>query len=206
MCLYGAALAFQMPVMHAGHAADSVADPFSLFNHHLAGVLVIFVAVFTFLEESTNGNRPWVKYLWPFPLIVLSLYLLLRSDNDLTWPLQLSVWMPDVEAVQHKLFALLALALGGVEFLRRTGRLKHPAWRYIFYSLIFAGGVFLVFHSGVQHTHLIHLQHIRMGTTAVAIGGLKLFSEIMPHLTWLRLYLVPSFFLALGLQLAFYVE
>src|SRR2546425_5742576 len=46
-------------------------DAFSLFNHHLAGVLVIVLAVFTALEGSPLGTQhPWLKYLWPLPLFV----------------------------------------------------------------------------------------------------------------------------------------
>ncbi len=199
------ALAFFQHDMHGmSHEMASEADPFSLFNHHLAGWLVVLVGLLTLLEESRFGQRRWVKCLWPLPLLAVAVFVLLRSDSDITW--QFSVWLPDTEAVQHKLFGLLALAIGLIELLRRTGHLTHVVWRYLFYAGLFGGGAFLLFHSGVQHSHIIHQQHIRMGATAIAIALAKVLADVTPRTAWLRMYLVPALFLGLGLQLAFYVE
>ena len=201
---FALALALQHD-MHAGHEMAPPPDPFSLFNHHLAGLLVILVAVFTYLEESRFGTtHRWVKYLWPLPLLAVATFVLLRSDSFVT--LHWSEWLPDTEAVQHKLFGLLALAIGGIELLRRAGQLQHPAWGYVFYAGAFIGGLFLLFHAGVQHSHIIHQQHIGMGTAAVAIAVAKTWSDFQKHSPWLRLYLVPALFVVLGLQLALYVE
>jgi hypothetical protein len=199
-------LAAQMHDMHAGHEMPYAPDPFSLFNHHLAGVLVIFLSLFTFLEESPFGKKhSWVKFLWPTPLILEALNVILRGDSELTWPIRLATIMPDSEAVQHKIFALVALAIALIELFRRTGRLTHPGWRYIFYGLMLGGGIALLFHTG-HHTAKIHRQHLWMGSWAIAAALTKVLADARPQTAWLRLYALPAFLLALGLQLAFYVE
>ncbi len=199
-------LAAQMHDMHAGHEMSSQPDPFSLFNHHLAGVLVIILGAFTFLEESPFGRKhSWVKFLWPAPLILVALNVIFRGDSDLTWPIRLATIMPDTEAVQHKIFALVALAIAFIELFRRTGRLTHPGWRYIFYGLMLGGGIALLFHTG-QHTAKIHTQHLWMGTWCIGAGVTKFLADLRPAAAWLRLYALPTFILALGFQLAFYVE
>jgi len=198
-------LAAQVHDMHAGHGMYPP-DAFSLFNHHLAGVLVIVLAVFTALEGSPLGKQyPWVKYLWPLPLFVEATNVVLRGDSELKWPLRLATIMPDAEAVQHKIFALLTFGIAFIELFRRTGHLTHPGWRYVFYGLMFGGGVFLLFHSG-HHTAVIHRQHLWMGTWCIAAATTKVLGDLKSELAWLRLYILPVFILALGLQLVFYVE
>ena len=56
------ALFLQSRDMSGMHDMPYTPNQFSLFNHHLAGVLIIFLAVFTFLEESADGKaHSWVK-------------------------------------------------------------------------------------------------------------------------------------------------
>ncbi len=46
------ALARQMIQMHAGNDMASMPDKDSLFNHHLAGTLVLLLGVFAYQEQS----------------------------------------------------------------------------------------------------------------------------------------------------------
>ncbi len=200
------ALFLQSHDMASMHDMPHTPDQFSLFNHHLAGVLILFLAVFTFLEESAFGKaHSWVKYLWPMPLFAEAIFIILRGDSELQWPIRLATIMPDAEAVQHKIFALLALGIAIIEFFRRTGRLSHPGWRYVFYGLMFVGGIFLFFHSG-HHTMKIHYQHWAMGTWCVAVAVARVGADLKPRTTWLPRYLLPLFIMGVGLQLFFYVE
>jgi len=200
------ALLLQAHDMPGMHDMPYTPDQFSLFNHHLAGVLIIFLAIFTFLEESALGKaHSWVKYLWPMPLFAEALNVILRGDSELKWPLRLATIMPDAEAVQHKIFALLALGIAFIELFRRTGRLSHPGWRYIFYGLMFAGGIFLFLHGG-HHTMTIHHEHWAMGGWCIAVAATRVTADLKPNVIWLPRYLLPLFILGLGLQLFLYVE
>ncbi len=199
------ALALQIHEVHAGHG-PSAPDEFSLFNHHLAGLFLILLAGIAFLERTALGQRRGVQYLWPLPLIGLGIYLLLRSDGEITWRFASAQWLPDAEAVQHKLFALLAVAIGVIELLRRARKLKHPGWRYIFYGCLFLGGLFLLFHSGASHSHVVHRQHIGMGISAMGVSVARVLADNRSGDRWLGLYLLPGLILVLGLQLLFYFE
>jgi hypothetical protein len=190
--------------MHHLAGPSQAADPLSLFNHHLAGWMLILVAVFGVLELSPLKKYDWVRRLWPLPLIFLATCMLLRSDREHLSDLTLANVLSDPEELQHKLFALLALFIGFLELLRRTDRLKHFLWSYVLYSAIIAGGVFLLFHGG-QHSQAVHQQHLQMGGTAVAIGVTKTVGDLSTRLVWPRV-LLASLFLALGLELVRYYE
>jgi putative copper resistance protein D len=179
-------------------------DPLSLFNHHLAGWMLVLMAVFGVLEGSALNRRHWGRYPWPLPLIFLAILMLLRSDREHLSELTLANILSDPEELQHKLFALLALAIGLLELVRRTGRLNHFLWSYVLYTAMIGGGIFLLFHGG-QHSYAVHKQHLWMGATAVAIGVTKTIGDLSPRLAWLR-FLLASLFLALGLELVRYYE
>ncbi len=199
------ALALQTHHMHEA-PQPSTPDLDSLFNHHLAGGLVILVALFSYVERTQIAERRWVRYLWPLPLLFLGVFLMMYSDNPQFWPFGFSRWLPDPAAVQHKIFALVAILLGLIELFRRTGRLTHPAWPHVLSVLMLGAGVFLFMHRGDHHSHVIHVEHMWMGTEAVALSLTKIVADLRPRIRWLGLYAVPALLLALGLQLFFYVE
>jgi hypothetical protein len=196
-------LALQMHE-HMGHDM-AMPDPVSLFNHHLAGVLVILLGIFAYLEQTELAERRWVRYLWPLSPIILGVFLLIYSDNPQFWPFQLSRWARHWTAWQHKIFATVAILLGLIELLRRTGRLQHPAWKQVLNLLMVGAGVFLLFHKG-HHAHIVHIEHIWMGTVAVVLSLAKIVADLGLGGRWLGLYAVPGLMVALGLQLALYVE
>jgi hypothetical protein len=190
--------------MHHTAGPPQAPDPLSLFNHHLAGWMLILVAVFGVLELSPLKKYDWVPRLWPLPLIFLATLMLLRSDREHLIDLTLANTLSDPEELQHKLFAILALAIGLLELSRRAHRLNHVLWSYVLYAAIIAGGVFLLFHGG-QHSQAVHQQHLWMGGTAVAIGVTKTLGDLSTRQVWPRL-LLASLFLALGLELVRYYE
>jgi len=193
-----------MDHMHMEHM-NMGPDELSLFNHHFAGTLLILTAVFGFIEESPLRKYRWARYLWPLPLMVLAIYLLLRSDSEHVSGLALSHILADPEAVQHKLFALLAMGIALLELLRRTGHLKHLAWSYILYTGMVAGGIFLLLHGG-HHSMAVHEQHRIMGITAISIGVVKALGDILKNQIWLRSIALPMAMLALGIELVRYYE
>lgn len=201
--LHFLALALQMHE-HTGHDM-AMPDPVSLFNHHLAGVLVLLLGIFTYLEQTELAERRWAKYLWPLPLLFLGTFLMIYSDNPQFWPFKLSRWARHWSAWQHKIFAMVAILLGLIELFRRTGRLKHPAWGQILNVLMLGAGIFLFFHKG-HHAHVIHVEHLWMATVAVVLSLTKIVGDLGLGGRWLGLYAVPALFVTLGLQLALYVE
>jgi hypothetical protein len=199
------ALALKMIQMHAGHDTASMLDKDSLFNHHLAGTLVILLGVFAYLEQSELSRQRWVKLLWPLPLLALGTYLMLWSDNPQLRPFEFSSWMPSRNSLQHKIFALFEILLGLIELLRRTGHLKHIAWRQLLNGLILGAGIFLFFHRD-HHSHVVHVEHFWMAVVAVTTALVKILTDYQNRTSWLSLYVMPALFVALGLQLALYVE
>ena len=149
-------------------------DPDSLRNHHIAGFGIIFLALLTYLEERNFAKLKYLKYFWPTLLYVIGFAVLIWSDPG-TWPDGDTPLSTQPEAIQHKIFALIALAIATVELFRRTGTLRHLAWRGVLSGAILTAGVFLLFHHG-RHVHVVHLQHRAMGITA-ALLGLAKFTE-----------------------------
>jgi len=176
---------------HGGNEAF-VPDPVSIFDHHLAGVLLILMGIFAFLEHSSLASRHnWMKYLYPLPLLGLGLFLF-NGEFDKT-------------EVQHKFFETIAVLVGLIELLRRTKWLHQPAWPQVLNVLMLGGAFFLLFHTG-QHSAIIHLQHRWMGIVAITLAASKILSDVGWGGRWLGRYAVPALMLIFGLQFAFYIE
>lgn len=99
----------------------------------------------------------------------------------------------------------MAVLLGLIELFRRTGWLKHPAWRQVLNVLMLGAGVFLFFHTG-HHAPVVHVEHFWMAAVAVVLSLVKIVADLGLGGRWLGLYAVPALFVMLGLQLALYVE
>jgi len=155
---------------HSG-MAEPGPDPDSLRNHHIAGFGIIFLALLTYLEERNFAKLKYLKFFWPALLYVIGFAVLIWSDPG-TWPDGDTPLSTQPEAIQHKIFAVIALVIATVELFRRMGTLKHIAWRAVLSGAILTAGVFLLFHHG-RHVHVVHLQHRAMGLTAALLGFAK---------------------------------
>lgn len=201
LALHGHALLLQMgdmPGMGDGP------DPFSLFNHRLAGALVILLGVLALADATATGRWAWLRLLWPAPLLALGVYLLLRSDGP-EWPPDIAAQLATSEGRQHKLLALLTLTLGGIELARRLGRLRRPAWPYVFDAVVLAAGGLLLLHGG-HDSELVHRQHVGMAAVALGIGVGKVAADLMTDARWIAAGVLPVLFVALGVQLLLYTE
>jgi putative copper resistance protein D len=121
----------------------------SEFNHHLAGVLVIFAGIFILAESRLSRRWPVVRFAWPACFLAAGLFLLVFSDTEI-WPFgPQSPWYAithNAEDLQHKIFSIILLALGYVEFQRARGRWKSP-WAALFFPVVgTAGAILLLFH------------------------------------------------------------
>ena len=96
----------------------------SEFNHHLAGFFVMLGGAFILFQSVFAKRWPAVKYVWPACFLIGGVFLLVWSDTEL-WPFGHREWLEALrnnrEVLQHKLFALLLLGLGVIEWQRARG-------------------------------------------------------------------------------------
>jgi hypothetical protein len=142
-----AALSSVSVVSTSGQQLDPTA-PASELNHHLVGYALIAIAGLVIAGQSTRRLRP-LQLVWPMVFIAMGLFLAVWSDGEI-WPRGNLNWLwlvhHDAEARQHKIYAILLVAMGIIEYLRARGKLS-PFWRTWAFSLLAVFGVvFLLFH------------------------------------------------------------
>jgi putative copper resistance protein D len=116
----------------------------------------------------------------------------------------------DHEILQHKMYGILALAVGSIELFRRMGRIGHKAWASPLPLMAIVGGLMLFGHSHGFHpsAEKIAIHHAVMGTMAVTAGSSKLVSawaglrESSARWEWVWVSLI----LLIGVQLLMYSE
>ena len=171
------------PPEDPAQAAKRLADKQeSEFNHHLAGLFVIFAGIFILAESHLAKRWPVVRFAWPMCFLAAGLFVLIYSDTEI-WPFgPQTPWYAithNTEDLQHKIFSIILLALGYVEFQRVRGRLKSP-WANWFFPLVGAGGAILLLfhaHSGdMQAPHAmesmarIQIQHRWFAATGLGVA------------------------------------
>jgi hypothetical protein len=153
---------------HGRNPAEAI---YSQYTHRIAGVVLLVLAA-TIVWETWRPRRwPASSAIW----IAFGLYLIPTSDPE-SWP-----WGPgrfteifgDPVVLQHKLLALIPITFGILGLLRARGAVGRPGWTYTIAALAAAGGgsLFFHFHEGRFHLDAIYLQHVAMGSTAVALGA-----------------------------------
>jgi hypothetical protein len=126
--------------------------PDSELNHHLAGYALIAIGALVIAGHSSEKLRP-LQLVWPFLFVAAGLFLAAWSDAEI-WPRGNLSWRflihHDFEARQHKIYALLLIAIGIVEYLRARGKLSR-FWRISAFPLLAVlGAVLLLFHDHGQ--------------------------------------------------------
>src|SRR6478752_2717976 len=95
----------------------------SEFNHHIAGWTLIGVGSLV-LASFFSPNLRALRYVWPALFLLAGMFLALWSDGEI-WPRGNLNWAwllhHDQEAGQHKIYALLLIAIAVVEYLRARG-------------------------------------------------------------------------------------
>ena len=202
-------------VMRAKLLADKTE---SEFNHHLAGLLVVFAGLVILAESNLKERWPAIRHVWPLCFLISGLFVLIFSDTEL-WPFGPQRWVfgltqhPEVR--QHKLFALLLLGVGVIELQRTRGSLKAAWSTWVFPALAVAGSVMLFFHDhqGSMHTasqmalmERVQSQHASFAVTGLGIALSKGLAE-MPF-SWRQFFerLFPTLLVVLGSLLLVYVE
>lgn len=190
----------------------------SEFNHHLAGFLVILAGLFILAQDRIAQYLPLSRYAWPMCFLAAGLFLLVFSDTEI-WPFgPQSPWYAithNVEDLQHKIFALILLALGYVAFQRERGRWKAAWTGWIFPIIGAAGAILLLFHvhgGDMNAPHAMEtMEHIQEQHRWFAAAGFGIaisngLSEIPQR--WQRFFKVawPAMLIVLGLLLTHYTE
>ena len=135
----------------AGPASPAFVDPNkapSEFNHHVAGWALIGIGLLV-LASFLSWDLRALRYIWPAFFLLAGLFLAVWSDAEI-WPRGNMNWAwllhHDREAGQHKIYAVLLIAMGIVEYLRVCGSLKR-FWRcWAFSILAIVGAALLLVH------------------------------------------------------------
>jgi len=210
-----------MPSAEDSHAAEArllVDKRESEFNHHLAGLLIILAGIFVLTQEFLAARWPPARYAWPLCFLSTGFFVLIFSDTEI-WP-----WgdqnlyyalTHNMEDLQHKVFAIILLALGSVETQRVRGQLK-AAWSvWVFPVLGLAGVVLLLFHSHQAGMHgpdpmalmgHIQLQHRWYASVGFGIVLAKGLSEVPTKWGRMLSKAWPVLLIVLGASLALYSE
>jgi hypothetical protein len=143
--------------------------PSSELNHHIAGYALIGIAVLVIAGQSSDRMR-WLQLVWPFLFLAAGLFLAGWSDAEI-WPRGNLSWTllihHDAEARQHKIFALLLIGMGGIEYLRARSRLNR-FWRTWAFPLLALSGVGLL----LVHNHAAETQDTREEEKAYVVSWL----------------------------------
>jgi hypothetical protein len=122
--------------------------PASERNHHLSGYALIAIGALVIASQSSQRLRA-LEGVWPFLFVAAGLFLALWSDAEM-WPRGNLNWIwlihHDAEARQHKVYAILLMVMGMIEYLRVKGKLSR-FWRAAGFPLLaLFGAVLLLFH------------------------------------------------------------
>ncbi len=155
----------------------------SNYSHNVAGLILLGMSG---VALAGAAARPGGGRHWPLGFIALAVFVYLRaSANEGTWPFgSVPLWRIDAEGIQHRIAAVLTLALGLLEWRARArpdgGRLP-----YVFPALAAAGAVLLLTHSHIafqtKQSFLVQVTHTTMGALAALLVAAR----------WLELRLSP---------------
>jgi putative copper resistance protein D len=167
-------------------AGERSADAYrwSNFSHNVAGLILLGTSLMVLMGAVARRSWTWAQ---PVGFVVLATFIYLRAAaNEGTWPFgTVGLGQLDAEGLQHRVAAVLVLALGVVEW---RGRAAGPTRRWLPYvvpALAAGGAVLLLTHSHTafqtKPSFLVQVTHTTMG----ALGALMVTAR------WLELRLGP---------------
>lgn len=222
----GAPVAAAVPDSHPHEHQGTPGEPrwegspegkaYSEANHHLTGVLVLLIGASELLAALGIGVgvAAWSRFLLPAAMLLAGAFLMMWSDHD-AWPVGRltfteTLFGGDRELLQHKLYAVLLVTVGTIEWWRRSGELSHAVWAVPLPLFAVVGGLMLFGHSHGAHPGAAKIawHHTVMGVMAVGAGACKLARQVgfgatarSPwELAWAALILL------IGVDLLFYSE
>jgi len=133
---------------HRASPAQDPDKPASELNHHLVGYALLAIGMLVIAGQSSKRLRP-LQYVWPFVFIAAGLFLAVWSDDEI-WPRGNLSWTwlihHDAEARLHKIYAVLLIVMGIIEWLRVNAKLNRFWQTWTFPMLALAGAALLLFH------------------------------------------------------------
>jgi hypothetical protein len=144
---YGRVSAPTLSAAIAPPAVDPNKGPSEL-NHHIAGWALIGIGLLQ-LASLSSPNRKAQRYIWPALFLFAGLFLALWSDGEM-WPRGNLNWLwllhHDAEARQHKIYSVLLIAIGILEYFRVSGSLPRFWKTWAFPVLAVIGASLLLMH------------------------------------------------------------
>jgi hypothetical protein len=190
----------------------------SEFNHHLAGFFVALAGIFILFQSSLVSRWPAVKFAWPACFLLAGIFVFIWSDTEL-WPFGHRQWLEALqnnrEVLQHKMFAVLLIVLGLIEWQRARGALKSLWAQWVFPAVAVIGSLLLIFHQheggmvGEHHMETmqrIQAEHMTYLMCGLGIGLTNGISELRPRAAGIFRKLWPALMILLGVLLMFYRE
>ena len=183
----------------------------SEYNHHWSGLLVLAIGVAALLARS--GRARWSRH-WPLLFAGIAVLVLLRGDPEV-WPfgtIGLIESLKDPEVLQHRLFALLAIAFAIFEWRVQTGRAIALRAQRVFPLLVAVGATLLVTHShalgNVREEVLAETTHLPIAVLGVVAGWSRWLELDARDATDGRFaaWIWPACFVVIGLLLLNYRE
>src|SRR2546422_2351394 len=157
----------------------------SEFNHHVAGFFVVLGGIFILAQAALTERWPLARHIWPASFLASGIFVFVWSDTEL-WPFGDRQWLEALqhnrEVLQHKIFAVLLLGLGSIEWLHVKETWKAAWSRLVFPAIAIAGSILLLFHQhesgmhGADHMELmarIQSQHLSYAVIGIGIGVAK---------------------------------
>ena len=198
----------EMPVDDRNAPRTDADRAWSEYNHHFAGFFVLAMGLFAVMQA---GGARWARH-WPLIFLGLAVFLLIRNDPG-SWPLgPLGFWesMGYPEVLQHRIFVLLVVAFGVLEWLVRTERFRAPGAALIFPMLCAVGGGLLLTHShaglNLKEEYLVEVTHVPLGLLALITGWGRWLELRLPSAGRLLGRIWPVAFTLIGLSLLLYRE
>jgi putative copper resistance protein D len=171
------AVSVQDAAFRDGTYSDATDRAWSEYNHHWAGLLVLFTGVFALAGGLLpEGRSRRLAQNWPLLFLGLSAFILLRADPE-CWPLGprpfwASFTAPDV--LEHRLYAVLAACFALFEWGVATGHLRWRRAAYVFPLIFAGGGAALLTHShglsNIQDETLADISHTGIAVLGAAAG------------------------------------
>lgn len=199
-----------VPGQVATHPNTPADIAWSEYNHHWAGLLVLIMGLLAFAARTTRAR--WARN-WPFVLLGLAVFLLLRSDPE-NWPLGPNgFWesFSDSEVLQHRAFVVMLVLFAAFEWRVQTGRLASQGAALIFPVVCAVGGALLMTHShslgNVKEELLAEMSHVTLALLGVTAGWSRwLELRVASKEARFASFVWPACFTLVGLILLIYRE
>src|SRR5215469_2840720 len=155
VCLTAYTLVAQPSSRPAASVANLSVDPNkgpSEFNHHIAGWALIGVGLLVLACLAFPALKAY-RYIWPSLFVIAGLFIAVWSDGEI-WPRGNLNWLwllqHDAEARQHKVYSILLIAIGVIEYLRACGHLSRfwKTWSFPLLAVIGSGMLLIHDHTG----------------------------------------------------------